>query len=220
MYYLFIPLCMAAIAVGNILFSAPVLGFTAWQVIAAVLSHVAAVIIIDGVTAFTVRWILPKKLFTGIKKVYAADVRERRVWEFFGVKKWKEKIPELGFFAAFRKNKIADPKNNEYVSRYITEANCGVAVHFAGIVCGFAIIFLMPLNRCLCFGIPVAVVNAVYNGLSLIILRYNLPKLHKLYRINEKREAREIAKANVCTIKEYSQNDVIDETKEKNEIAL
>ena len=36
-----------------------------------------------------------------------------------------------------------------------------------------------------------ALVNAVYNGLSLAILRYNLPKLHTLYRINEKRRARE-----------------------------
>lgn len=191
MYYLIILLCMAAISVLDLLFAAPAFGFDVPFILLTVCLNVVAVIAVDGISAFVVRWLLPKKWFGTDRKRFAAGKKESRFLERVGIKKWKDKIPELGGFTSFHKNKIADPKNNEYVSRYITEANFGVAVHLAGIVCGFFIVFLYPLEYCLCFGLPVAFVNAVYNGLSLAILRYNLPKLHTLYRINEKRRARE-----------------------------
>ena len=191
MYYLIILLCMAAISVLDLLFAAPAFGFDVPFILLTVCLNVVAVIAVDGISAFVVRWLLPKKWFGTDRKGFAAGKKESRFLERVGIKKWKDKIPELGGFTSFHKNKIADPKNNEYVSRYITEANFGVAVHLAGIVCGFFISFLYPLEYCLCFGLPVAFVNAVYNGLSLAILRYNLPKLHTLYRINEKRRARE-----------------------------
>jgi hypothetical protein len=52
------------------------------------------------------------------------------------------------------------------------------------------VIFIYPIKVWLYFGFPVAVVNAILNLLPLMILRYNLPKLHTLYRINKKREMR------------------------------
>ncbi|MCQ2387678.1 MAG: hypothetical protein MJ066_04460 [Clostridia bacterium] len=164
---------------------------TVWFVILAVVASVVGVILIDAIVAFIVRWICPAKWFSYNKEIYAGRKKECKFYEFLGIKKWKDKIPEWGKATNFRKNKISDPKNNEYVERYILEANYGVMIHFLSIVFGFLIVFVLPLKYFLCFGIPVAIVNGIYNALSLFILRYNLPKLHQLHRINEKRAKRE-----------------------------
>ena len=38
-----------------------------------------------------------------------------KIYNKLKVKKWKDKIPEIGHFTGFRKNKISDPKNPEYI---------------------------------------------------------------------------------------------------------
>lgn len=198
---------MAVIAVFDMIFAAPVFGFDAKFVVLGVILNVVAVIAADGITAFVIRWLLPEKWFGGDKVGFAAGKKEARFLEKTGIKKWKDKIPELGMFTAFRKNKISDPKNNEYVKRYILEANYGVAIHAASMFAGFAIIFLAPMYKW-CFGVPVAIVNVVYNGLSLAILRYNLPKLHRLYKINEKAAARRVKTESLAKDPETAENEV------------
>lgn len=193
MYYLFIIISMAVISVVDI-FCIPAVTETAWYVIGFVCLTTLAVVIIDLIFAGIVRWILPVKFFSPDKTSFAAGKKECRFYEKLGIKNWKDKIPELGKLTNFRKNKIRDPKNNEYVKRYITEANYGVAVHISGIIFGFAVV-LVNLKYWYCIGIPIAVVNAVYNALSLFILRYNLPKLHTLYKLNERRERLEKRRA-------------------------
>jgi E3 ubiquitin-protein ligase DOA10 len=51
---------------------------------------------------------------------------------------------------------------------------------------GFLIIFIFPLKYAPLFGLPVAIINAFYNYLSVAILRYNTPKLNALYKRNLK----------------------------------
>lgn len=198
---------MAVIAVFDMIFAAPVFGFDAKFVVLGVILNVVAVIAADGITAFVIRWLLPEKWFGGDKVGFAAGKKEARFLEKTGIKKWKDKIPELGMFTAFRKNKISDPKNNEYVKRYILEANYGVAIHAASMFAGFVIILLAPTYKW-CFGVPVAIVNVVYNGLSLAILRYNLPKLHRLYKINEKAAARKVKAESLAKDAETAENEV------------
>ena len=198
---------MAVIAVFNIIFAVPVLGFDAKFVVLSVVLNVFSVIAADGLTAFVIRWLLPKKWFENGRGGFSAGKKEARFLEKIGIKKWKDRIPELGMFTAFRKNKIADPKNNEYVKRYILEANYGVAIHAASMLAGFVIIFLSPEYKW-CFGIPVAIVNAVYNGLSLAILRYNLPKLHRLFKINEKMASRALKAERLNACEESAEEEV------------
>lgn len=57
------------------------------------------------------------------------------------------------------------------------EACYGEVIHFVCIFVGFFIIFCMPLKYWLCFGLPVAIVNALLNLPSVFILRYNFYKL-------------------------------------------
>ncbi len=179
---------MAIISVVDYIVAKPIFGFDLWYIIVAVVISTVAEIIIDSIFATIVRWALPKKWFGVDKKWFIGKKKECRFYEKLGIKKWKEKVVELGAVTNFRKNKIADPTNNDYVARYITEANYGIVVHLACIVFGYAVVFLYPLKYFLCFGIPVAIVNTVLNILPLFILRYNLPKLHSLYKFNERRK--------------------------------
>lgn len=191
MWYLIIILtCMAIISVLDY-FTASILsnvGF--WQIALAVTIATVSVIIIDLIFALIVRRFLPSKWF-GVDKIkFKAGKKESVFYEKLGIKRWKDKVLELGALSNFRKNKIASPTDNAYVERFIIEANYGIIVHVADIVFGFLVIFIYPINVWLYFGFPVAVVNAILNLLPLMILRYNLPKLHTLYRINKKREMR------------------------------
>ncbi len=180
MYYIVILISMFIIWLVNFLFKA--LPFTWWEIALSVTLTTVAVIIIDGIFATIVRHFLPNKWFDRNKKYYVAGKKECRFYEKLKIKKWKEKVPELGFFTAFSKSEIKDPRNNEYVERFILEANYGIAVHIAGVIFGFIVAFYRTIN----IGLWVAIVNAVLNLLPILILRYNLPKLHALYKFNEK----------------------------------
>lgn len=190
-YYGFILVCMAIIAVFNYFFAAPVFGFDLGYIVIAVVISVVGVVLIDLIFAGIVRWILPAKWFGVDKKWFAAGKKERKFYERIGIKKWKDKVPEWGKLTGFSKNKISDPTNNQYISRYIKEANYGVGVHIACIISGFAVVFFY-LKYWYLFGVWIGIINAFYNALSLFILRYNLPKLQTLYVLNERRAKKKL----------------------------
>lgn len=156
-----------------------------WYVIVAVVISTVAVIAIDAITATVVR-LLPKKWFNPFFKRFKVFRWEKNFYHKLGIKKWKDLVPEIGHFTGFRKNKVKEPTNNEYIYRYLMEACYGRVGHFASFFTGFAIIFLYPLKYWNCFGLPVAIVNLIMNSMSWMILRYNTPKLLAVYKRNEK----------------------------------
>lgn len=176
------------IGVANGLFAFSAYDENVGRIVFCISVSVVAAILIDAFFATIIRWVLPKKWFARERRWFSAGKKECRFYEKLGVKKWKDKVIELGVFTGFRKNKIADPTNNEYIARYIVEANYGVVVHIACIFCGYLVCFIFPEHR-YTIGIPVGFVNMVLNFLPFMILRYNLPKLHTLYRLNFRRAA-------------------------------
>lgn len=189
-YICFIIISMATIGVFNYFFGVPIYGFSVWEIVLFVCVDTVAVIAIDGVFAAIIRHLLPNAWFTGEKKGFCAGKKERRFYEIVGIKRWKDAVLELGVFASFRKNKIAKPNDNEYIGRYIMEANYGIAVHIACVTVGFTVC-LIPPSYAVNIGLPVACVNAFLNLLPIFILRYNLPKLCAVYKLNEKRAKRQ-----------------------------
>lgn len=177
---------MVVIAIVNFLTVAPIYDYSIFHIVFWTCFSTVCVILIDGLVALVVRRLLPSKWFRGLFKVYTAGKKEIRFYERIGIKKWKDKVLELGVFTNLNKSKIEDPKNNEYVIKYITEANYGVVCHLAGIIFGFLAIFCCPINLWLTIGLPVSIVSAVLSALPIFILRYNLPKLHSLYKLNER----------------------------------
>ena len=96
--------------------------------------------IISGIIALLIHW-LPKSWFLAERKIFKVYRWERKLYEKLGIKKWKDKVWELGGLGGFRKNKINDPKNPEYLSTFLMESNKGFVVHFISI---FAVFVCIP----------------------------------------------------------------------------
>ena len=164
-----------------------ILGFTA---LAAVL-----VIVIDALVA-TVCRLLPEKFANHESKVYTVSAKEKGFYEKLKIRKWKDKVPEIGHFTGFRKNKIVDPKSVEYLDRFLLEACYGELGHFWILFIGFSILllgfipFFPTMSLWLAISIPVSIVNIFLNLPSLFILRYNSYKLEILRKSNLKKQQR------------------------------
>ena len=187
LYLILIPSLALLVASVNMIFPSLCGNLEWWQVLLITAGLVITVIAVDGLMATLTRWVFPSKWFGRGTKLVRVHKWEKNFYMKIGVKKWKDYIPEWGGLAAFRKDKIYDPTNNEYVLRYITEANIGAFGHLLGMIFGFAIVAIYP-QKLLSISIPIAVINFIISSLSLIILRFNLPKLEVLYQRNLKRE--------------------------------
>lgn len=146
-----------------------------------------AVIAIDGAGAFAVRR-LPESWFLCENIDLGASKNERRLYRSLKINSWKEYVPELGGFTNFHKDKILSISDTEYLSRFILESNFGVVIHFINAITGVLICFIPRISRPSIW-IPVFLVNFVLSILPMMILRYNLPVLKKLYLRAKKRSA-------------------------------
>lgn len=189
LYLIIIIVSTIIIAMPNIIFRP---GGEQWYIyLIMTISAVIASFIIDGLVAFIGRR-LPKKWMDPNKKIFHTSDKEMKFYEKIGVRKWKDKVPELGGFTSFHKNKLSDPWNNEYVERYMLEACYGVIIHLFSPFFGFLIVLLDYKMYTgwswmwLTIMIPVAIVNAVLIVVPAFILKYNLPKLKMLWDINMK----------------------------------
>ena len=190
--------CVCLLTGVNAVFAAPRFGVSFWFILGAVLINVVAVIAVDGLFAFLIRR-LPEKWFGHERRFFQVSAKEKKFYEKLKIRKWKDKVPELGQFTNFHKNKVAEPRNNVYLERYMLEAAYGEVLHLAGCFLGFVIIFFYPLKYWLCFGFPVAVINLIMNILPYFILRYNFYKMKVLYRSNERKQRRAAEKETLPT---------------------
>ena len=190
MIYLFIIFFnMTLIFLGNLFFN-PTYSWYIYLLYTVILTIL--VIVVDGIVAWIIRS-LPEKYFDYHKKIFQSSPKKLKFYESLGVKKWKDKVPELGMFTNFRKNKISDPNNPKYLKRYILEACYGIIIHYVSVPFSFIImlcdmgIYSGNANVFLTIALPVAITNAVLILLPAFILKYNIVKLIRIYEIKENR---------------------------------
>ena len=100
LYIIIILVSTVIIAVPNAIFR---LGGEPWYMyLIMTVAAVAASLLIDGIVAFVGRR-LPKKWMDPNKKIFHTSDREMKFYEKIGVRKWKDKVPELGGFTSFHK---------------------------------------------------------------------------------------------------------------------
>lgn len=139
---------------------------------------------------------LPEKWFDPNKKIFHVFKFESKLYEAFGIKKWKDKIPELGkSLAGFDKGKIANPKDPKYLLMFLNEICKGSFGHAFCIIWGYlalvVIAFVTPFPFVLTAGLPIAVISGFVHSLSLMILRYMRPRMLKLYELSCKQAERQ-----------------------------
>ena len=147
-------------------------------------------ILVDGLVA-TIARLMPAKLADHTKKIYQVSAKEKKFYEKLKIRLWKDKIPEIGHFTGFRKNKLAEPQSVDYVERFLLESCYGELGHFFSLFLGFTVLLLYPLSDVwFALAIPVAIVNFFLNLPSLLVLRYNSYKLSVLRKSLLKKQQR------------------------------
>ena len=194
LYSVVIIICSTLITVANMLFN-PLYQDKAWAYVLFTIGYVVAAILLDGIVAFAIRK-MPEKWFTKDKGIFRTSERELKFYEFLKVKKWKDHIPELGSFTGFHKNKLLNPFDNKYIWRFIIESRYGVAIHIYSVPASFLLLLLDwrmysgESNIWLTIGLPVAIVNAILIVLPAFILKYNLPRLLRIFDKNAAADAK------------------------------
>lgn len=181
-------LYLSIIAIGTIIcatlnsiFAAPVYGFSVTFAILAPVSTVILLFTIDAIVAITVR-AFPPKHFDPNKKFFAPRSWEPKLYNLICVRKWKDKIPEVGkILVKFDKRSVEDKDNPEYLYKFLVELGYAEVMHWLSGPIGFLAIFLFPLEYALLFGVPLSIVNLFLQILPAIVQRFNRPRLLKLY---------------------------------------
>lgn len=183
LYFSIILIVATIIAVLNILLTS----YIWWVIVLLVVSATLLQFVFDGLFALIVNR-LPDKWFSMNKKCFQVAKREQRVYEKLGIRKWKDRVWELGGLGGFRKNKLLKPNSPEYIEKFIVESNKGIVTHIIGCFAGFLAIFILPFKFILPICIPVALTNLFLNILPVMILRYNVPKLTLLHKRLERNQ--------------------------------
>ena len=166
-----------------------ILEFTLYECLFFSFISIITVVIIDALTA-TIARLLPARFAKYEQRIFRVSIKEKRFYEKIKIKKWKDKVPEIGHFTGFRKNKILQPKSIEYLERFLLEICYGEIGHALSCLTGFLILLLAFLKiEWIAFTVPVAIINMLLNLPSLFILRYNSYKLVILLKRNSKNQS-------------------------------
>lgn len=155
--------------------------FTNGIVAITILCSVIFEIAVDGGFAAVVHF-FPTKWFEIDKKIFAVSSKERKFYEKIKIRKWKDKVVELGGLGGFRKNELKSSTDVGYIKQFIIESNKGVIVHILSCVLGFVILWVFPAECFYSISLPIAIMNVILNIPSTFILRYNTPKLLAGYK--------------------------------------
>jgi len=180
MYFKTIGAAMIIISAVNI-----ALGTASWiNIVADVVWCTSLQFILDGIVAVTVHK-LPDRWFGIDNPRFQVSDREKQLYKKLNVRRWKDKVWELGSLGGFSKKTLKEPGNPQYIEKFIVECNKGVTVH--KLSCPIGLIAMLTVSGISAFSIalPVAIVNWYLNVLPTMVLRYNTPKLKSvLMRLN------------------------------------
>ena len=138
---------------------------------------VAAIVCLPAVVVVIIVRLMPRRLYNPENKIFAVRKGENKIFERLNVKKWKEKIPEAGKTGGFARDHIYDPRNPDYIKKYIIEGCIAEALHTLSIIWGFVALFFIPRNLILPMGVPLTLFNFFIHFFPMLIQRYMRPRL-------------------------------------------
>ena len=172
LYLSIIGAAMLIISAVNIFF-----GIGAWYfVLLAVVWCTLLQFALDGLIAIIINK-MPDGWFAIDNPHYRVTERERELYKRLNVRRWKDKVWELGWLGGFSKRELREPGNLSYLEKFIIECNKGVLTHRLSYPVGFLAMLTLPGVCAYTVALPVALVNLFLNILPTLALRYNTPML-------------------------------------------
>ena len=124
---------------------------------------------------------LPREHFDPQRKRWHTFKFEEKLQRLLRVKKWKDKIPELGSLSGFEKKKIEDPNKPKYLYKFLTENCLADSLHFFSVFAGLLTFVFLPSHFILTIALPVFITNGVMHTMSWMVQRFLRPKMLKMY---------------------------------------
>ena len=197
LYGLIILIAVIIVTLINSLFFLQALGTTVWGVIGLIALGIVISMVLDVIGALFIRLI--SKKVNHFSKFFDERKGERTFYEKIGVRKFKDKIPELGkTLKFFDKTKVPENPNSDYMLMFIHETALAELMHLISILTAPLILVIMPLKYLLYISLPIMIVNIFLQIMPIIVQRYTRPKLvagYKRLLRNEERLAAEENKA-------------------------
>lgn len=131
--------------------------------------------------------LLPKSLFNPFKKCFYVKDKELKFYNKLQVRKWKDKIPELGSLSGFAKKKLADPNNPEYIFKFLLENCIADVLHTVSMIVPIVMFFFIPKVYILTMALPLFLTNFVLHFMPRCVQRFLRPKMIKLYKRLERK---------------------------------
>ncbi len=173
--------CMLGIFVG-----VPIYDLSDGYVMRVIFISIVVLLAINVFFALFVKLAIPKKWINPFSKFFKVHNWEQKLYVALDIRKWKDKIPELGkTLENFDKSKVHDPHNNEYVMKFMCATINGELMHALSAIFGVLVIFI-DLQLFFVVGLPLLICNTIINVLPVMVQRYNRPKLILLYKRNER----------------------------------
>lgn len=186
LYLSIIGIAMLLISVVNIIFET-----AAWYyIVIAVIWCTALQFAFDGTFAIVINK-MPDGWFGVDNPFYQVSEWERKLYKKLKVRRWKDKVWELGGLGGFSKKVLKEPNSPAYIEKFIIECNKGVLTHRLSYPIGFLAMLTLPGVCAFTVAIPVAIVNLFLNILPTLALRYNTPMLIAILARMRKKESTE-----------------------------
>ena len=166
---------MLLIGALNIIF-----GTAPWYYVTiAVVWCTALQFLFDGVIAIIINK-MPDRWFGADHPFFRVSETEQKLYRKLKVRKWKNKVWELGGLGGFSKKNLGESKDSRHIETFIMECNKGVLTHRLSYPVGFLAMLTLRNICSVTIALPVALVNLVLNILPTMVLRYNTPKLQAI----------------------------------------
>ena len=146
----------------------------------------AYVLVVLGICALGMRWLIPKSAWNFESKLFRVSKCEVKFYDRIGIRKWKSLVPEMGNTAGFPKRELKT-LDTDYLGRFLWETCYAEGLHFTVGVLGLTALFFVPV-RDFYFAVPIVLVNLILHLLPCFIQRYVRYKMLKVYE-HQKRVA-------------------------------
>ena len=145
-----------------------------------------------GVTGFILGRVLPKSMFSGDRFPFRLFPWEKQgtVYNLLGVRKWKEKVPDMSVILPKRMPSKRLPKDatSSQIELMVQETCVAEWIHGLLCIAGFGCVFIWRSV----WGWAVSILYFLGNIPFIIIQRYNRPKLTRiLQRLRAKESVHE-----------------------------
>lgn len=153
--------------------------------------YVIAIVALPAIIVSIVVRIVPQSIFNPKNALFNVKEKETQRLQKLKVHKWKDKIPEVGSAKGFKKNKLYDPYNPNYIKEFLKESCIAEAIHSMSILWGLVSLLLVPKHLLLPLGIPIFVFVFLVHIFPILIQRYIRPRLQRTLEMIEKRQAKQ-----------------------------